>query len=63
MKRYWPEAAGIAAGATVGFLYWYFVGCESGRCPITSSPVNSTLWGALFGGLVLSLFPRGGNRK
>ena len=47
---------GIALGALVGFLYWKYVGCTSGTCPITSSPVNSTLWGAVMGGLLLNLF-------
>ncbi|MDP4201959.1 MAG: DUF6132 family protein [Bacteroidota bacterium] len=47
--------AGIAVGAIGGFLYWKFVGCSSGHCPITSSPVNSTLYGALMGGLLFSM--------
>jgi hypothetical protein len=47
--------AGIAVGAIGGFLYWKFVGCSSGQCPITSSPVNSTLYGALMGGLLFSM--------
>lgn len=47
--------AGIAIGAIGGFLYWKFVGCSSGQCPITSSPVNSTLYGALMGGLLFSM--------
>ena len=37
---------GLVIGAVGGFLYWKYVGCTSGTCPITSSPVNSTLWGA-----------------
>ena len=38
---------GLVIGAVGGFLYWKYVGCTSGTCPITSSPVNSTLWGAV----------------
>ncbi|MCD8183898.1 MAG: DUF6132 family protein [Bacteroides sp.] len=47
---------GIIIGAAGGFLYWRFVGCSTGSCPITSSPVNSSLWGAVMGGLVGSMF-------
>ena len=47
---------GLVIGAVGGFLYWKYVGCTSGTCPITSSPVNTTLWGAVMGGLLLNLF-------
>lgn len=40
----------IALGAGLGFAYWYFLGCD-GSCAITSSPVRSSLYGALMGGL------------
>ena len=50
--------AGIIAGALAGFLYWRFVGCLSGTCAITSSPVNSTIYGAVLGGLILSMFKK-----
>ena len=48
--------AGVMLGALGGFLYWKFIGCLSGTCAITSNPVNSTLYGAVMGGLFLSLF-------
>jgi hypothetical protein len=48
--------AGILLGAIGGFLYWKFVGCSSGTCSITSKPLNSTLYGALLGGTLLSAF-------
>lgn len=47
---------GVGLGALGGFLYWNFVGCNSGTCVITSNPVNSTLYGSLMGGLLLSSF-------
>jgi len=47
---------GILAGGVDGFLYWRFVGCSSGSCPITSSPVMSSIWSAAIGGLLLSIF-------
>lgn len=57
-KRHWLTILGVVAGAIGGFLYWRFVGCSTGTCPITSSPVNSSIWGAIMGGLLLSMFKR-----
>ena len=39
----------LVLGAVGGFLYWKFVGCASGTCPIRSVWYWSTLWGALVG--------------
>ncbi|HEY5955448.1 MAG TPA: DUF6132 family protein [Polyangiaceae bacterium] len=39
----------IVGGAVSGYLYYRLVGCRSGTCPITSSPVTSTLYGAVMG--------------
>lgn len=55
-KKQWLTLTGIVLGALGGFLYWKFVGCTTGSCPITSSPINSALWGAFMGGLLLSSF-------
>lgn len=55
-KKYWLVLTGLVAGAIAGYLYWYFVGCNSGSCTITSSPFNSTIYGAITGGLFFSLF-------
>lgn len=49
---------GILAGAAGGYLYYHFIGCTSGSCPITSQPVNSTLYGAMMGGLLFSSFKK-----
>lgn len=49
---------GIILGAIGGYLYWHYIGCVSGTCPITSSPIMSTIWGALLGGLLLSVFKK-----
>ena len=40
------------AGGTAGFTYYYFIGCGSGACPITSDPYISTAYGALIGGVI-----------
>lgn len=42
----------LAVGAVGGFLYWKFVGCLSGTCPIKSVWYWSTLWGAAVGYLL-----------
>jgi hypothetical protein len=47
---------GIAIGAIAGYLYYFYIGCVSGTCAITSKPLNSTLYGALMGGLVFNMF-------
>jgi hypothetical protein len=43
------------AGAIGGFLYWHFVGCNTGTCPIKSKWYLMTLWGLAFGYLAGSI--------
>ncbi len=47
---------GIAIGSIAGYAYYFYVGCASGTCAITSKPLNSTLYGALMGGLLFNMF-------
>ncbi|MDZ4664626.1 MAG: DUF6132 family protein [Bacteroidota bacterium] len=47
---------GAGIGALIGLAYWYFVGCSTGSCAITSNPINSTLYFASAGGLILNTF-------
>lgn len=47
---------GLVVGAIAGYLYYFYVGCASGTCAITSKPLNSCLYGALMGGLVFNMF-------
>ncbi|HEX6848410.1 MAG TPA: DUF6132 family protein [Chitinophagaceae bacterium] len=49
---------GLVLGAFAGFLYWKLVGCNSGTCMITSKWHNSTAYGAVMGGLFLSIFKK-----
>jgi Family of unknown function (DUF6132) len=49
---------GIAIGALGGFAYYYFIGCASGTCAITSKPFNSSLYGAVLGGLSFNIFQK-----
>lgn len=39
-------------GALAGFSYYYFIGCNSGSCPISGNPYISTVYG-LSAGLLL----------
>lgn len=43
---------GVALGGVGGLLYYKFVGCSTGTCPITSNPYSSVIYGALIGYLV-----------
>jgi hypothetical protein len=48
--------AGAVIGGALGFLYYKFVGCSSGACPLTSNPVISSLYGMGLGALMASSF-------
>lgn len=50
-------AVGVVLGAVAGYFYWRHFGCTTG-CAITSSPVNSSLYGAFVGGLLFNSFKR-----
>lgn len=49
-------SVGVVVGAIAGYAYYYYVGCASGTCAITSKPLNSTLYGGLMGGLLFNIF-------
>jgi phage shock protein E len=49
---------GIILGSIGGYAYYHFVGCASGTCAITSRPLNSTIYGAMMGGLSLNIFQK-----
>lgn len=61
LVRYGLILLGVIVGAIGGYLYWRYVGCTTGTCLITSSPVNSSLWGAVVGGLLFSVFKSDNN--
>lgn len=58
IKKYWISIVGTILGAIGGYLYYHFVGCVHGTCPITSNPYISVLWGAVIGYLVFDLFKK-----
>lgn len=49
---------GVLFGAMGGYLYYNYIGCASGTCPITSKPLNSTLYGAVMGSLLFNIFKK-----
>ncbi|MBU0489891.1 MAG: hypothetical protein KKA07_04270 [Bacteroidetes bacterium] len=55
LKKYLIPLGGGVVGAVGGYLYYFFVGCASGSCPIQSNPWISTAWGGLMGYLLVDL--------
>ena len=55
LSKHWVKIAGVATGALGGYLYYYFIGCVSGTCPITFNPYNLMLYGAVLGYLLFDL--------
>lgn len=49
---------GSLLGAIGGYIYWQQIGCISGTCAITSKPLNSTLYGAMMGALMMGMFKK-----
>lgn len=56
MQSHTVTVIGTVLGALGGYLYYSFEGCASGSCAITSSPLYSTLYGALAGSILFSMF-------
>ncbi len=46
--------AGVLIGGVLGFAWYYFVGCNTGGCSITSDPYRMTAFGMIFGALIIS---------
>ena len=44
---------GCVLGAIGGYAYYYFIGCQSGACPLTSNPYISVIYGALIGSILM----------
>ncbi|MFA7494362.1 MAG: DUF6132 family protein [Proteiniphilum sp.] len=55
-KKHWLRMTGILVGVLVGYIYYHYVGCLSGTCPITSNPYRMMIYGALVGYLLFDLF-------
>jgi hypothetical protein len=51
---FWKPFLAAFIGGLAGFLYYYFVGCTSGHCAITSNPYMSIFWGGFMGYFLVS---------
>ena len=56
MLRNKLSVIGAAVGALGGYLYWKFIGCTTGTCPITSNPRNSMVYFSVIGILFFNIF-------
>ncbi len=43
---------GAMAGGVLGILYWKYIGCNTGSCPLTSNPIQSVLLFGFLGGFL-----------
>lgn len=49
IKKIFPITLGCAAG----YAWWYFIGCASGSCPITSHWYTTVAYGGMVGATFL----------
>lgn len=56
IKKYRGYIIFSLGGALAGFLYYFFIGCASGACAITSNPYISTFYGLVMGFLIANIF-------
>jgi hypothetical protein len=50
-------ALSVFAGGGLGFGYYKLVGCRTGACPLTATPLRAILYGSTMG-LVFALLGR-----
>ena len=63
LLKHWLRITGVAVGVLGGYLYYYYVGCVSGTCPITSNPYRMMIYGALIGYLLFDIFSKDDSSK
>jgi hypothetical protein len=52
IKKYQTELFAAILGGFTGFLYWLYIGCSTGTCPITSHWYTSVIYGVFMGFLI-----------
>jgi len=55
MSTFKRTVLGALIGAAIGFAWYWFFGCPTGRCPFSSNPYISMLWGGAVGFIVTIL--------
>ncbi len=63
LKKHWLKAIGVIIGGVAGYLYYFYIGCASGSCPLTTNPWITTLYGAFAGYVVFDIFTDKKNKK
>jgi FtsH-binding integral membrane protein len=58
LSNNWWYFVGTLAGAVAGYFYWQQIGCVNGTCMITSKPLNSVVYFAVLGALIVGMFTR-----
>jgi hypothetical protein len=53
--KYRKYIIGIMIGVAAGYLYFFFVGCKTGSCPITGHSYSSSLAGGFMGYLIAGM--------
>ena len=54
LNVWYKRAIAGAIGAIAGYAYYYYIGCMSGSCPITSNPYIATIYGTVAGMLLVN---------
>ncbi len=58
LKKYRIYILGIVLGTIGGYLYYHFIGCNSGTCPIISNPYRMMIYGAIIGFLAADILKK-----
>ena len=58
IKKHIIKIIAILVGGIGGFSYYYFIGCSSSTCPITSNPYISIVYGTVLGYLFSDIFKK-----